>query len=123
MSTQDLARADGCADCAACAGAPALTPTPVDNRPGLPAVSRRVGTHAAFRAAMLARLSARDLPALHGLNTRDPDDFSVALLDAWASVADVLTFDGERIANEAYLRTAVERLSVVNLARLVGYEP
>ncbi|MET0399922.1 MAG: putative baseplate assembly protein [Longimicrobiaceae bacterium] len=123
MSTQDLDCAGECADCAACAGAPALTPTPVDNRPGLPAVSRRVGTHAAFRDAMLARLSARDLPALHGLNTRDPDDFAVALLDAWASVADVLTFYGERIANEAYLRTAVERLSVVNLARLVGYEP
>lgn len=119
MSTQDPQGGD----CAACAGAPALTPSPVDNRPGLPAVSRRVGTHAAFKDAMLARLSARDLPALHGLNTRDPDDFSVALLDAWASVADVLTFYGERIANEAYLRTATERLSVVNLARLVGYEP
>ena len=30
---------------------------------------------------------------------------SIALLDAWATVADVLTFYQERIANEGYLRT------------------
>ena len=53
---------------------------------------------------------------------RDDDDFSIALLDAWATVADVLTFYQERIANEAYLRTATERLSVLELARLIGYQ-
>ena len=44
------------------------------------------------------------------------------MLDAWATVADVLTFYQERIANESYLRTATERLSVLELARLIGYE-
>jgi hypothetical protein len=44
-------------------------------------------------------------------------------LDAWATVADVLTFYQERIANEGYLRTATERRSIVELARLVGYKP
>ena len=43
------------------------------------------------------------------------------MLDAWAVVADVLTFYQERIANEGYLRTATERRSVLELARLVGY--
>ena len=38
-------------------------------------------------------------------------------------VADVLTFYQERIANEGYLRTATERRSVLELARLVGYSP
>jgi predicted phage baseplate assembly protein len=56
-----------------------------------------------------------------GLTTRSPDDPSIALLDAWATVADVLTFYQERIANEGYLRTALERRSVLELARLVGY--
>src|SRR5262249_38115846 len=42
--------------------------------------------------------------------------------DAWATVADVLTFYQERIANESYLRTATERLSALELARLIGYE-
>ena len=36
----------------------------------------------------------------------DAGDFSIALLDAWSMAADVLTFYQERIANEAYLRTA-----------------
>src|SRR5207245_3445278 len=56
-----------------------------------------------------------------GLSTRELDDPSIALLDAWATVADVLTFYEERIANEGYLRTATERRSILELARLVGY--
>jgi hypothetical protein len=71
---------------------------------------------------MLARLSAADLPALAALRTRENDDFSVALFDAWATVADVLTFYQERLANESYLRTATERRSLLELARLIGYE-
>jgi predicted phage baseplate assembly protein len=58
---------------------------------------------------------------LSNLKTRDPGDFAIALLDAWATVADVLTFYQERIANEGYLRTATERRSILELARLVGY--
>jgi hypothetical protein len=56
-----------------------------------------------------------------GLTTRELSDPSIALLDAWATVADVLTFYDERIANEGYLRTATESRSVLELARLVGY--
>ena len=56
------------------------------------------------------------------LTTRELSDPSIALLNAWAIVADVLTFYQERIANEGYLLTATERLSVLELARLVGYK-
>jgi hypothetical protein len=45
----------------------------------------------------------------------------IALLDAWATIADVLTFYQERIANEGYLRTATERRSIQELSSLVGY--
>jgi len=58
---------------------------------------------------------------LQGLTTRTTDDPAIALLDAWATVADVLTFYQERIANEGYLHTATERRSILELARLVGY--
>ena len=34
----------------------------------------------------------------------------------------MLTFYQERIANEAYLRTATERVSLLELARLIDYE-
>jgi uncharacterized phage protein gp47/JayE len=107
--------------CGCCEGVAVSTPQPSANRPGLSALSRRVGTHAAFLGSMLARLSSSDHPELAALRTRDPADFSVALLDAWATVADVLAFYQERIANEGYLRTATERLSVQQLARLAGY--
>jgi hypothetical protein len=109
-------------DCGCCEGISAETPSPVFNRPGLSVIAYRTGTHAQFKETMLARLSASHQAALQGLNTRDDHDFSIALLDAWATTADVLTFYQERIANESYLRTATERLSVLELARLIGYE-
>ena len=120
--------------CGCCEGIAATTPEPIDNRPGLPAIRFRVGVHATFLETMIARLpvvrvapepGAPELPAppLAALATRDPADPTLALLDAWATVGDVLTFYQERIANEGDLRTATERFSVVELARLVGYTP
>ena len=111
-------------DCGCCEGITVETPARVDNRPGLTAIAYRVGTHSQFKHSMLARLSkiAKDSPALQQLKTRADDDFSIALLDAWATVADVLTFYQERIANESYLNTATEPLSLLGLARLIGYE-
>jgi hypothetical protein len=72
-------------------------------------------------ATMAMDLSAAALPALQGLRTRDASDASMALLDAWAVGADVISFYQERIANEGYLRTATERCSVLQLGRLVDY--
>jgi hypothetical protein len=80
-----------------------------------------MGTHWSFLETMKACLSAGDYPGLRGLSTREKDDFSMALMDAWAMVADILTFYQERIATEGYLRTATERWSILELARLVGY--
>lgn len=134
MTTNDCgctAATNGC-----CAGTERLTPMPTANRPGLPALRYRVGTHGAFVETMKARLASMTVaePGADGqtptttqplaaLTTRDPGDPSIALLDAWATAGDVLTFYQERIANEGYLRTATERRSVLELARLVGYTP
>ncbi len=109
-------------DCGCCEGLAVETPVEVSNRPGLSAVAYRVGIHPQFKRTLIARLSGAEHKALHNLTTRDADDFSLALLDAWATAADVLTFYQERIANESYLRTATERVSILELARLVGYE-
>jgi predicted phage baseplate assembly protein len=109
-------------DCGCCAGLEAETPVEISNRAGLAAIAYRVGTHTQFKDSMRAALSSTKRPALLALQTRDDDDFSIALLDAWATVADVLTFYQERIANESYLRTATERFSLLELARLIGYE-
>jgi hypothetical protein len=121
--------------CGCCAGIEPVTPQPETNRPGLPSLAYRAGTYATFFESMVARLSNLylDVPLADGsgnlqriyplskLTSREPSDPSMALLDAWAIVADVLTFYQERIAEEGYLLTATERLSVLELARLVGY--
>ncbi|WP_297324628.1 hypothetical protein [Nitrosomonas sp.] len=72
---------------------------------------------------MKARLSSSNYLKLARLTSREADDFSLAIMDAWATVADVLTFYQERIVNEGFLRTATERRSVLELGRLVGYQP
>lgn len=108
-------------NCGCCEGVAGITPISTANRPGLDALVYRVGTHSTFLETMKAGLSSSKYPALAKLKTRNANDVSIAFLDAWATVADVLTFYQERIANEGYLRTATERRSVLELARLVGY--
>src|SRR5215213_256270 len=108
--------------CGCCSGTDVETPAVIDNAPGLDAVSYRVGTHATFKESIQALLSSSDFAALAALRSRDDDDFTLALADGFAVMADVLTFYQERIANEAFLRSSTERRSVLELARLLGYE-
>ncbi len=129
--------------CSCCEGIKALTPAALDNLPGLPALACRVGTQGSFKTTMISALSGQQAlrgrttqdnedPSTHnscnfshtdgGLTIRDDDDPSIALIDSWACVLDVLTFYQERIANEGYLLTASERNSVLELARAIGYE-
>ena len=121
--------------CGCCEGVEIVTPLEIYNRPGLSEIDYRIGTHASFLETMTARLTGyylekpdaegnlKKVYPLQGLTTRDRSDPSIALLDAWASVGDVMTFYQERIANEGYLSTATERRSILELARLVGYKP
>jgi uncharacterized phage protein gp47/JayE len=103
-----------------CCELPASTPLVALNRPGLSAIAFRVGTYASFRQSMLQRIAR--LQALSALQTRSDDDYAITLLDMWATVADVLTFYQERIANEGYLRTARLRDSILRMARLLDYQ-
>jgi hypothetical protein len=96
------------------------TPVKIFNPSGLSSLSYRVGTHGRFKAQMVSEIASE--PDLDQLATRSDTDLSIALLDSWASIADVVTFYQERIANEGFLRTATERTSVLELARSIGYE-
>lgn len=109
--------------CGCCTGITQETPAVIFNRPGLTQIARRVGTHASFDASLLASLTDPDYAAIAQLTTRETSDFTIALLDAFAVTADILTFYQERLNNEFYLRTAVQPRSVFELARLVGYQP
>ncbi|MCC4765503.1 putative baseplate assembly protein [Methanosarcina sp. DH1] len=106
-----------------------------ENLPGKTSINYRLGNHPIFLRHMLNQLPTQiikgktingtdepDKWPLARIFTGDSEDPTVALLDACAVVADVITFYQERIANEAFLRTATERQSVLELARSVGYE-
>lgn len=100
------------------------------NRPGMLALDYRVATHSAFLKHMISLMPRWSLPdgenrgsrPMAGFSTRDTGDPSIAIMDAWAVVCDVLTFYQERIANEGFIRTATERRSILELARDIGYE-
>jgi hypothetical protein len=106
-------------DCGCLPLGTAATPIRPDNPPGNPSLQRRIGTSSAFAAAMAAALTRQ----LNQFSTREPDDPTLALVDAWSEVLDVLAFYNERITNEGYLRTAVDPRSLVELAQSVGYQP
>lgn len=95
------------------------------NPPGLAALVYRVSDYTQAKQRALESLYIAIPPAtstLAALRTRDGDDATIALIDAWAMVIDVLTFYQERIANEGYWRTATERRSLLELARTIGCE-
>jgi hypothetical protein len=109
--------------CGCCAEVGVQTPQAVSNLPGLSSIVYRTGTWATFRESMHARLSSFDYPALAPLKTREDDDFTIAFLDAASVMLDILTFYQERLANESYLRTAVQLRSLTELGRLIDYQP
>lgn len=123
MSSDDTLNKCGC-----CPDEP--EPPVIYNPPGQPKLNYRIGTHGSFKQRMIANLTRQRLvdgdhagqKPLLDLTTREDDDPSIALLDAWAVAADILAFYTETIANEGYLRTATERRSILELARAIGYE-
>jgi len=126
-------------NCGCCKGIESITPQSVFNRPGLSALTYRVGTYRTFLESMKALISSHYMDIglqdgdanansavnrirpLEKLQTRDTSDAAIAMMDAWAIVADVLTFYQERIANEGFLATSTLRSSVIALTRLIGY--
>lgn len=116
-------KVDRKSDCHCCEGVDADTPVHIRNPSGLSEINYRIGHYGQFMNSMQARLSSVDYPALASLSTREPADFAMAILDACACSLEVLSFYTERFAQEHYLRTADERLSITEMARLIGYRP
>jgi hypothetical protein len=55
--------------------------------------------------------------------TRDPADIGMTLLQLFSYMGDLLNHYIDRSANEAFISTASQRDSVLQLARLLGYSP
>jgi hypothetical protein len=88
---------------------------------GLTALPRQLAGFPEYRLAML-----RDIPTHEPLDrwrARQDNDLGIMLLEMWAYVLDILSFYDERIANETYLRTALQQSSMHQLVQLIGYRP
>ncbi len=97
-------------DCAAPLPCP---PTP----PLAPRIDYLAKDYQGFRRLMLDRLSL----LVPGWTERSVADVGVALVELLAFAADTLSYRQDVIANEAYLNTARQRISVRRHARLVDY--
>ncbi len=104
-------------DCG-CGGSTFQNELPV-NRPWLSEIDYAPGTFGSFRQQLLHDLSGT--PELAALRSRVSDDYSISAVELWAAVADVLSFYLERIANDAFIRTAPTRDAVLRLVRLIDY--
>src|SRR4051794_13580276 len=83
-----------------------------------PAIDYTNKDYASLRQAMLD-LARYRLPEW---TDQSPSDLGVLLVDLFAYMGDIILYYQDRIANESFLRTAVERRSVLDSLRLIGYE-
>src|SRR5713226_9206304 len=96
-------------------------PRVIVNPPGRNVIAYRVGDYTAFRHALPQSLPAEE-ELLHW-RPSTKGDLALQLLEWWAYLSDILTFYNERIANQAYLRTADLPESLQGLIRILGYRP
>lgn len=87
-----------------------------------PAIDYTSRDFAGFRESLLAYARER-MPDWRGATTGDPNDFGVLMAELLAYEGDVLSYYTDRVANEAFLQTAVQRQSVLNHAALLDYTP
>jgi hypothetical protein len=74
--------------------------------------------YAGFRQGMLDLIPL----LLPNWTDRSESDFGVVLIEMFAYVADILSYYQDRVANEAYLSTATQRRSIIELLRLIDYQ-
>jgi Baseplate J-like protein len=96
-----------------CAAPLACAPAPVDT----PRIDYLAKDYAGFRRLMLDRLSL----LTPSWTERSAADAGMALVELLAYAADNLSYRQDVVANEAYLNTARQRVSVRRHARLVDY--
>ena len=58
-----------------------------------------------------------------GWNGNDSSDFGLALIEAFAYMGDLTNYYIDRTANEAFILTATQRDTLLNISKMYGYSP
>jgi uncharacterized phage protein gp47/JayE len=87
--------------------------------PLLPVIDYTSRDYEAIRTDLIRLIRAR-IPTWSAEN---PSDFGVAMVEAFAYAVDGLHYYLDRVANEAYLPTAVQRESLYAIAEMFNYTP
>lgn len=74
-------------------------------------------------SALVASMKAYAAQSFPQWNTDSEGDFGVMMLELFAYAGDILSYYGDRVVGEAYLPTATQRLSILNIAQTLGYVP
>ncbi|CAB4123519.1 Cadherin-like beta sandwich domain containing protein [uncultured Caudovirales phage] len=72
-----------------------------------------------IRNQLIQRIQAR-VPEWTG---NDSSDFGVALVEAFSYMGDIVNYYIDRVANEAFILTATQRQSIIDIAKSYGYSP
>lgn len=91
------------------------TPTPPDN----PAIDYTSRDYEGFKASLLdyaSRAFPQWVPSSEG-------DFGMLMVELFSYMGDSLSYYGDRVSQEAFLPTATQRLSLLQIADLLGYNP
>lgn len=91
--------------------------TPVSNIPVSIDYTNR--DYYTLREVLIARIQDR----IPEWTASDPADFGVALVEAFAYLGDMVSYYIDRTANEAFIETATQRDSILNIAQTYGYVP
>ncbi|MGH6617004.1 kelch repeat-containing protein [Sphingomonas sp.] len=91
-------------------------------------ISAKLGDYATFKADMLALIPRVVVDTGGGAVTRPlarlnlgvPTDPTLAMVDAFAALADIVSFYQDRVLSEGYLGTAIDYSSLVLLGRSIG---
>lgn len=95
---------------------PDLAPAPVTDAP---LVNYLAKDFSSFKTALSDFSSLRNPRWVE----RSEADFGVMVMEALSAIADELSYLQDRVAAEAYIATATQRVSLVRHARAVDYEP
>lgn len=87
--------------------------------PNKPAVDYTAKDYDGFKDSLIASIP----DFLPEWTSRSESDFGIVLIELFSYLADILSFYGDRIANEAFLATAVQRSSVIRIAKMLDYRP